>query len=65
LQEFSLHWKNIQPETDGDELRSLGIPPGPAYHTILNTLRGAWLDGKINTTAEENGLLQDLIKRYD
>jgi tRNA nucleotidyltransferase (CCA-adding enzyme) len=65
LQEFSLHWKNIQPETDGDALRKLGIPPGPAYHTILNTLRGAWLDGKINTTAEENGLLQDLIKQYD
>ena len=65
LQEYTLHWKNIQPETDGDALRAMGIPPGPVYHSILNTLRDAWLDGKINTIEEEKVLLQDLITRYD
>ena len=65
LQEYALHWKNIQPKTDGDALRILGIPPSPAYHQILNTLRGAWLDGKISTDQEEKALLQDLIKSYE
>jgi tRNA nucleotidyltransferase (CCA-adding enzyme) len=65
LQDYVLLWKNIQPETDGDALLALGVTPGPAYHHILNTLRGGWLDGKISTSEEEKALLQDLIKKYD
>ena len=65
LQDYALVWKNIQPATNGDTLLKLGIPPGPAYHHILYTLRSAWLDGKINTSQEEKALLQDLINRYD
>lgn len=63
LEEYTLHWKNIQPETNGDELRALGVAPGPAYHHILKTLRGAWLDGKISTTQEEKALLHNLMNR--
>ena len=65
LQDYALLWKNIQPETNGETLLKLGIPPGPAYHHILNTLRSAWLDGKINTSQEEKAMLQDLIRQYD
>ena len=65
LQDYALVWKNIQPETNGETLLKLGIPPGPAYHHLLNTLRSAWLDGKINTSQEEKALLQDLIRQYD
>jgi tRNA nucleotidyltransferase (CCA-adding enzyme) len=64
IQDYALHWKNIQPETDGDALRALGVAPGPAYHHILNTLRSAWLDGKISTDKEEKALLQNLIRQY-
>ncbi len=65
LQDYALVWRNIQPETDGKTLLNLGIPPGPAYHHILETLRSAWLDGKINTSIEEKAFLQDLIRQYD
>ena len=64
LQDYALVWRNVLPETDGSTLLNLGIPPGPAYHHILNTLRSAWLDGKINTSQEEKALLQDMIRQY-
>ncbi|MGD0005545.1 MAG: hypothetical protein ABSE06_15095, partial [Anaerolineaceae bacterium] len=63
LEEYALHWRNIQPETNGDTLLALGVAPGPAYHHILKTLRGAWLDGKISTDQEEKALLHNLINK--
>lgn len=63
IEEYALHWKYIQPETNGDGLRALGVAPGPAYHHILKTLRGAWLDGKISTNQEEKALLHNLINK--
>jgi tRNA nucleotidyltransferase (CCA-adding enzyme) len=65
LQDYALVWRNVQPETDGNTLLNLGIPPGPAYHNILESLRSAWLDGKINTSEQEKAFLQDLIRQYD
>jgi tRNA nucleotidyltransferase (CCA-adding enzyme) len=63
IHNYVLTWKNVHPKTDGDALRSLGVTPGPAYHHILNTLRSAWLDGKIKSEQEERILVQDLIKQ--
>jgi len=61
LDKFIREWRSIHPSTDGDALRALGVPPGPAYHTILDTLRAAWLDGKISSVEEEQVLLKELI----
>jgi hypothetical protein len=46
---------------DGHSLRARGLPPGPVYRQILGTLRDAWLDGKIETAAEEQALLDRLL----
>ena len=54
-------WQSIQPGTSGYDLRARGIPPGPHYKQVLDTLRAAWLDGKISTTAEETALLEELL----
>jgi tRNA nucleotidyltransferase (CCA-adding enzyme) len=64
LDRYILEWHNIHPSIDGETLHALGVPPGPAYHTILDTLRAAWLDGKINTVEEERVLLTELIVKY-
>jgi len=61
LHRYVTVWQNIRSHTNGDTLRTLGIPPGPAYRTILSTLRSAWLDGKISTTEEEQILVQQLL----
>lgn len=42
---------NPPPLISGDDLRPLGIPSGPAYRRILDTVRDAQLDGQIDSPA--------------
>lgn len=55
-------WRWVKPVTTGDDLRALGLPPGPAYGRILSRLRKAWLDEEITSYADEQRLLQQLIE---
>ena len=55
-------WRWVRPVTTGDDLRALGLPPGPAYGRILDRLRCAWLDEEIHSYAEEKSLLATLIE---
>jgi tRNA nucleotidyltransferase (CCA-adding enzyme) len=56
-------WRHIFPKTDGHILQQLGIPPGPIYRQILQTLRSAWLDGTIGSPEEEESLLEKLLSK--
>jgi tRNA nucleotidyltransferase (CCA-adding enzyme) len=62
VDEYLSRWRHIKPKTTGHTLIKLGIPPGPAYQTILNCLRTAWLDGEVKTVEEEKKLLDKLTK---
>jgi len=55
-------WRFVSPKTTGDTLRELGLPPSPIYREILQALRDAWLDGKVNSLKEENALLSKLVE---
>ena len=61
LKLYSSKWRNIQPRTDGNRLRKLGLKPGPIYKLILSKLRAAWLDGKIRTAKQEQALVDNLL----
>jgi tRNA nucleotidyltransferase (CCA-adding enzyme) len=61
LDRYLSEWRYVAPTVDGDTLRALNLPPGPAYRHILWTLKAAWLDGVISTTEEEDALLQQLV----
>jgi tRNA nucleotidyltransferase (CCA-adding enzyme) len=61
IQKYWLEWRHIQPITNGNTLRDMGLSPGPRYSIILKRLREAWLDGEIANAAEEQNLLQTLI----
>lgn len=63
IRKHLIDWQHVQPVTNGEALRHLGIPQGPAYREILTTLRAAWLDQKVNSPAEEKLLLAELVKR--
>jgi tRNA nucleotidyltransferase (CCA-adding enzyme) len=62
IQKYWLEWRHIQPNTNGNILRDMGLPPGPRYSAILKRLREAWVDGEITNAAEEKNLLKTLIK---
>jgi len=54
-------WKSLRPAVTGDHLRARGLKPGPLYREILQTLRSAWIDGKIHSAGEEQLLLESLL----
>ena len=54
-------WRFVTPRADGEALRALGLPPGPAYRQILGALRAAWLDGAIRTDEQEREVLGRLV----
>lgn len=45
--------QDVHRHLTGDDLKQLGIPPGPQYSKILATILDARLDGKIITREEE------------
>lgn len=63
LHSYAARWQHMRPTITGHDLRARGLPPGPAYRTILNGLRRAWLDGEITTPAEEAALLEALLSQ--
>lgn len=64
LYEFVSRWKHVTPTIDGHHLSARGLPPGPIYRKILETLRNAWLDGEISSVEEEKKLLETLIREH-
>ncbi len=51
----------VKTAVSGDDLRAMGLKPGPAYGIILNQLLAARLDGQISSVAEEQALLEQIL----
>lgn len=49
-------------EISGEDLKALGVPPGPRYGEILRSLTGALLDGKATCRAEQLSLAKRLAE---
>lgn len=61
LHTYAQAWRATWPTKTGDDLRALKIPPGPQYRVVLAALRAAWLDGKIQSAADEQALFDQLV----
>ena len=59
--DYLMIWRNVKPFTSGYTLQQHGLEPGPKFKEILNLLRAAWLDGEVESEAEEVQLLNTLI----
>ncbi|MBI3959319.1 MAG: CBS domain-containing protein [Chloroflexi bacterium] len=59
LRRFQEEWQQIRPTLTGNDLRALGIRPGPAFGHILRRLRAALLDGEIHGEGEERRLVEE------
>ncbi|HEY98689.1 MAG TPA: CCA tRNA nucleotidyltransferase [Dehalococcoidia bacterium] len=55
--------KNVQPLLSGENLKRLGVPEGPRIKEALLVLREAKLDGKINTSRDEEKLIKSWLKK--
>ncbi len=61
IQDYLTRWVDIHPITTGKDLRQMDLPPSPVYGQILTRLRNAWLDGSVQSEAEEKQLLKVLL----
>lgn len=50
---YLTHLRNVKVTLTGDDLKALGIPPGPRYKKILAALLDAKLDGAVKTHDDE------------
>jgi poly(A) polymerase len=53
---------NPPPLLTGDDLKALGIPPGPAYKRILDLVREGQLDGTVATPAQAREMIRRLFE---
>ena len=61
IKRYVTHWRHIQPKTNGETLKALGLPPGPRYAEIIWQLRAAWLDGEVASENQEQTYLNGMI----
>jgi tRNA nucleotidyltransferase (CCA-adding enzyme) len=64
LSSYARQWRKVEPGVDGNDLKALGLPPGPVYRRILGRLRDAWLDGEICSPEDEQALLTTLLDDF-
>lgn len=62
---YATRWRFMTPAIDGNTLRDRGIPPGPLYSQILTKVRNAWLDGEITSAADEEMMVERMLKETD
>jgi poly(A) polymerase len=61
LREWSEADLNPPPVLTGDDLKALGLPPGPDYKRLLDAVREAQLEGKVTTKEEALELVRRLL----
>ncbi len=60
IQTFLTRLRYVRPSLTGNDLKKMGIVPGPQMKEILQRLHGARLDGKVKSRKEE----EDLVKGW-
>ncbi len=64
IEQYITTWRYVHPTVNGNDLKAMGIPPGPIIGDILRRLRSAWLDGEIQSVDEETAYLEQLINKH-
>jgi tRNA nucleotidyltransferase (CCA-adding enzyme) len=54
-------YRLVETKLTGDDLKALGLEPGPSFRHLLGALRDARLDGEVSTREEEETLLEKLL----
>jgi len=61
LLRYQTEWRLVETEVTGDDLKAIGLDPGPLFGDLLTTLRDARLNGTVNTRDEEIALVRQLL----
>ena len=61
LLRYQRDWRFVESALTGEDLKALGLEPGPLFGDLLDTLRDARLDSEVGTRAEEEALVRELL----
>jgi len=61
IHRYAHRWAKVGTSVTGNDLREMGLEPGPVYKELLNELLHARLDGRIDSDEEERAYLQQLL----
>jgi len=63
LLRYQMEYRLVETELTGDDLKAMGLKPGPLFGRLLEALRDARLDGKVSTREDEEALLKKLLEK--
>ena len=63
LSRYITQWQHEKADITGDDLKALGLPPGPLYSHILRTALKAKLDGETQGREAQLGLARELMRQ--
>ncbi len=58
---YQTGWRLVEPEISGDDLKAMGLEPGPLFGDLLRRVREARLNGEVSTREEEIALVKELL----
>jgi tRNA nucleotidyltransferase (CCA-adding enzyme) len=61
---YLTHYKDAATQLSGDDLRAMGLEPGPGYKLLLERLLEAKLNGEVHSRAEEEAFARRYIKSH-
>ncbi|GAB4571186.1 MAG: CBS domain-containing protein [Anaerolineae bacterium] len=59
--QYVTEWRHVRQTFTGEDLKALGLKPGPLYKRLLTRLRNARLDGEVSSYDEERALVERLL----
>lgn len=62
IDQYYTTWRHVKTAVTGDDLRAMGLKPGPQFAVLLDKLLAARLDGEAADEADERALLADLLQ---
>jgi len=65
IERYLNKWRHVKVVTDGNDLKRMGLPPGPRFKTILDSVRAARIDGHVRDDDEERAFVRTLLESDD
>jgi tRNA nucleotidyltransferase/poly(A) polymerase/predicted transcriptional regulator len=65
LLRYQTKWRLVRTELTGQDLKAMGLKPGPLFGRLLGALHDARLDGRVNTREGEMAILEKLLAAED
>jgi tRNA nucleotidyltransferase (CCA-adding enzyme) len=64
LSRYWQEYRHVKPVLTGEDLKELGLSPGPLYGRILGALRDARLNGQIESEQQERATVQEQMAEW-